>query len=128
MDGRIWSPLVESNRFICLLQLCDTSLDHLGNSALVAYFLEYNHELNHGDAINFIDGSHDIYYLDGGNDPRETEAQLEKIVGLVTHDIYVLIDDFKIKGTSINMEKYPFVVHNIEQGLGVLHFSEKNNG
>jgi len=60
VDGRIWSPLVESNRFICLLQL--------------------------------------------------------------------LIDDFKIKGTSIDMDKYPFIVHDIEQGLGVLHFSEKNNG
>lgn len=103
------------------LTICDISVDHLANSKLVADSLEYECKINHGDAINFIDRGYDIYYLDGSNNPKETENQLEKIMSFNEHNIHILVDDFTIKGVTINIEKYPFKIHNIEKGLGVLY-------
>jgi hypothetical protein len=62
--------------------------------------------------------------LDGSNDPRETEDQLEKIMTFSPTNIDILVDDFTIKGMTINMNKYPFTIHNIEKGLGVLHYGK----
>lgn len=106
------------------LTVCDISVDHLANSSLVANSLGYDYTINHGDAIDFIDSGYDIYYLDGSNDPRETEDQLEKIMTFSPKNIHILVDDFSIKGVTINKSKYPFTIHNIEKGLGVLHYGQ----
>lgn len=39
-------------------------------------------------------------------------------------NIHILVDDFRIKGVTINRNKYPFTIHNIEKGLGVLHYGQ----
>jgi hypothetical protein len=106
------------------LTVCDISVDHLANSSLVASSIGYDYTINHGDAINFIESGFDIYYLDGSNDPKETEDQLEKIMTFSQRNMHILVDDFRIKGVTINTDKYPFIIHDIEKGLGVLHYGK----
>ena len=74
------------------------------------------------DIVNRI--KFDIYYLDGSNDPKETEDQLEKIMTFSQRNMHILVDDFRIKGVTINTDKYPFIIHDIEKGLGVLHYGK----
>lgn len=102
------------------LTISDISLDHLANSCLMSKYIGYNVNLCHGDAINYIDDSYDIYYLDGSNDPRETLDQLNKVISF-NKKCHIIVDDFSIKGAMININKFPFTIHRIEKGLGVLY-------
>jgi hypothetical protein len=122
--GSGWSDFTfgkHIKRYGGCLTVCDISIDHLANSKLIADSLGYQCEINHGDAIDFIDRNYDIYYLDGSNNPKETENQLDKIIGFNERGVHILIDDFTIKGVTIDIEKYPFKIYNIEKGLGVLY-------
>lgn len=101
--------------------VADISLDHLANSKLIADTIGYSYNILHGDGSNFIDDSYDIYYLDGSINPVETENQFRKIIDTNKKQIHILIDDFSIKGTSIDLTKYNFKIYNIEKGLGVLY-------
>ena len=104
------------------LTVCDISLDHLANSKIMSDFIGYDCTLNYGDGLQYIEDRYDIYYLDGSNDPFETEAQFNKVIGFGRKDIHILVDDFIIKGATLDLEKYPFKVYDIEKGLGVLHY------
>lgn len=121
--GSGWSDIIFGNYIKSnggLLNIVDISLDHLANSCLMSMYLEYSINLNHGDAINYITDVYDIYYLDGSNDPQETLDQFNKVVSFNTK-CHIIVDDFSIKGTMIDIEKFLFNIHNIEKGLGVFY-------
>jgi hypothetical protein len=102
--------------------VADISLDHLANSNLMSKQLSYNVDLYHGNGIEYLDDKYDIYYLDGSNDPRETLEQFKKILSFNKKNIHILVDDFAIKGISIDLDQYPFKIHKVEKGLGVFYY------
>lgn len=106
-----------------IFSVADISIDHLANSNLMAKQLNYDVELYHGGGIDYLDDKYDIYYLDGSNNPKETLDQFNKILSFNKKNIHILVDDFAIKGISIDLDQYPFTVHKIEKGLGVLFYN-----
>jgi len=105
-----------------IFSVIDISLDHLANSNLMSRQLGYNVKLNHGNGADYLSDEYDIYYLDGSNDPKETLDQFNKILSFNKKNIHILVDDFAIKGILIDLNLYPFTIHRIEKGLGVLFY------
>lgn len=78
------------------------------------------------DALDFIKGSNDSYdiiYLDGSNDPEETKSQYDAIDKDSTS--VILVDDFSIKGSSIEFDKrysgeiYPATKEGVYLGVNI---------
>tara|TARA_Y100001938_G_scaffold127156_1_gene179759 strand:+ start:89 stop:694 length:606 start_codon:yes stop_codon:yes gene_type:complete len=122
--GSGWSDAIFGNyikEYGGKLTVCDINLDHLANSSFAGACLGYNVEIVFGDAINFIKDLPDktIYYLDGSNDPEETLAQFNAIK---TKSSTIIIDDFRIKGTSL--PKHIFFgsveIHDVVNGVAVI--------
>ena len=100
--------------------IADISFDHLANSNLIARHIGHNVNLFYGDGIKYINDTYDVYYLDGSNDPKETLAQFNKVISF-NKICHIIVDDFSIKGTMIDIPQFPFTIHKIEKGLGVLY-------
>jgi hypothetical protein len=123
--GSGWSDIVFGNYIKKnggTFTIADISLDHLAHSNLIASQLGYNVNLCYGNGLDHITPEYNIYYLDGSIDPAETKNQFDKILSFNLKDIYICVDDFSIKGTTIDLSIYPFKIHKIEKGLGVLHY------
>ena len=103
------------------LTIVDIDLDHLANSAFASSMLNYKVNITYGDAINSIGEGYDIYYLDGSNDPDETLEQFKKIMHT---DSVVMVDDYRIKGTSLHplvkVEGYKFDLYKNANHVGVI--------
>ena len=101
-----------------ILQVVDINLDHLANSVFAARCLGYKIQAQYGDAIDVIEQEDfDIYYLDGGNDPEETLDQFNRIKD---KNCIIIVDDFEIKGTLLDRNKYNFVIHDVAHKVGTL--------
>jgi len=129
--GSGWSDTIFGsyiNEYGGKLTVCDINLDHLANSSFAGSCLGYNVDILYGDAINFIKDLSDqtIYYLDGSNDPEETLAQFNAIK---TKSSTIIVDDFKIKGTSL--PKHIFYgseqIHDIVNGVAVVRDYNSNS-
>ena len=119
--GSGWSDMIFGEyikKYGGKLTVVDIDLNHLANSVLAAQALKYDINVVFGDAIKAIDKKdHDIYYLDGSNDPQETLDQFNKIKN---KKCIILVDDFSIKGTLLTNTGCKFTVHNVANGVGVL--------
>ena len=128
MDWRIgsgWSDIFFGNYIRTYggkLTVTDINLDSLSNSIFAAACLQYKIDPIYDDAKNTIgQENHDLYYLDGGNDPRETLDQFTKITN---KNAVVVIDDYDIKGTLIE-ENFELNENNFKKfsafsGIGVV--------
>ena len=117
--GSGWSDLIfgeHIKQYGGELTIIDTNLDNLANSVLAATKLQYDINAVYGNAIDHIDNTYDVYYLDGSNDPQETLDQFNKVKDT---DSIVLIDDYFIKGSLIEAENYDIITHKIFNGVGV---------
>lgn len=119
--GSGWSDIIFGNYIKNnggSITICDIHLDHIANSCFAADHLGYkiNYELN--DAAEIIGKkNYDIYYLDGGNDPNETEKQFENITA---DKCVIIIDDLAIKGATL-LKKINFDrIYNAAGGVGVV--------
>ena len=124
--GSGWSDLIFGEyikKYGGNLTIADINLDHLSHSAMASTSLKYPITMHYGDALNSISQEdHDIYYLDGSNDPQETLDQFNKI----KHKrCIVLVDDFSIKGTLLTEAGYNFEVRDVANGVGILDLREK---
>jgi len=107
------------------IKICDIDLNHIANSSFVAKNLDYEIVTELADAAEIIgQEEYDIYYLDGGNDPKETENQFNSIT---SKNCVVLIDDLFIKGTTLR-EKIKFdLVYDIGNGFGIKYINNKKS-
>jgi hypothetical protein len=116
--GSGWSDLIFGEyikKYGGKLSICDINLDNIAHSYMASKQLGYDINICYGDAINFIDEQdYDIYYLDGGNDPKETLDQFNKIKN---KKALIIVDDFKIKGTLLDDS---FYVVDIANQIGLL--------
>ena len=103
------------------LTVVDINLDNIAKSVLASIKKKYDLETIYGDAIDHIKEGYDIYYLDGGNDPKETLDQFNKIKHTKS---VVLIDDYSIKGTLVDRqsitEDYIVDIHEVANDVGVI--------
>ena len=105
------------------LTIADINLDHLCLSLAASNCFKYNIDIVYGDAIESIDNEdYDIYYLDGSNDPQETLDQFNKIKD---KNCIVLVDDFSIKGTLLDTDKYNFKIHKVANVVATLDLRNK---
>jgi hypothetical protein len=98
------------------LTLCDISLDNVAKSFFAAKSLGYEANFVIGDAIRHIgNDDYDIYYLDGGNDPKET---FDQYMAIKDKKAVIIVDDFNIKGTLLS--HLPFRREPVANHVGVL--------
>tara|TARA_B100001123_G_C15341726_1_gene1035260 strand:- start:804 stop:1364 length:561 start_codon:yes stop_codon:yes gene_type:complete len=127
--GSGWSDLVWGdyiNEFGGKLTVVDINLDNIAKSELASQKKGYPLETIYGDAIDHIEDGYNIYYLDGGNDPKETLDQFNKIKHT---ESVVLIDDYSIKGTLVDnqsvSEDYTVEIHQVANDVGVIDLRKK---
>ena len=98
------------------LTICDPDLVHLANSIASAAMLDYNIHTMLGKAEDFMQPEHDLYYLDGSNDPKECKEQMDIIKD---SSCVVLCDDFDIKG-SIIKDEFDWQIRPVANTMGIL--------
>ena len=120
--GSGWSDIVFAsyiNLFGGKLTVVDINEEHLNNSKIVLNDFNIVYDLVLSDASDHIKKNkpYDVVYLDGGNDPKETEHQYNLLDKDSTS--LIIIDDFKLKGNTIKFdERYSGQVHFVTK-LGV---------
>jgi|19_taG_2_1085344.scaffolds.fasta_scaffold06837_4 hypothetical protein len=120
--GSGWSDIVFAsyiNLFGGKLTVVDINEEHLNNSKTVLNDFNIDHDLVLSDASDHIKNNkpYDVVYLDGSNDPEETEHQYNLLDKDSTS--IIIIDDFKLKGDTIKFdERYSGNVHFVTN-LGV---------
>ena len=127
--GSGWSDLLWGdyiNQFSGSLTVVDINLDNIAKSVLASAKRGYELKTIYGDAIEHIKEGYDIYYLDGGNDPKETLDQFNKIKHT---ESVVLIDDYSIKGTLVDnqsvSEGYTVDIYRVANDVGIIDLRNK---
>jgi len=119
--GSGWSDIIFGNYIKKnggSLNICDINLDNIANSHFMAYHLGYNINFELADASEIIGKKeYDIYYLDGGNDPKETQDQYEKITAA---KCVIIIDDLFIKGTTLMKNVEITYKYQVANGVGLI--------
>jgi len=119
--GSGWSDIIFGNYIKNnggSLTICDIHLDNIANSYFAASHMGYKINFELADAGEIISGKdYDIYYLDGGNDPNETEKQFNSITA---KKCAVIIDDLLIKGVTL-MDNIDFNhKYKVANGVGLI--------
>ena len=110
------------------LRVIDIDEEHLRNSAFLADLFGYGDKLTPrlGRGGQGLIPKADIVYLDGSNEPDETWLQLQ-------HTWYeysiVVVDDWDIKGASIDIDNWPFQIIDIAKDLkmGIMDIRKSTN-
>ena len=97
--------------------IVDIDINHLANSFLLAFNLQYPIQLRYGDAIDHIETGFDIYYLDGADEPLGNKQTLEQFKKIENTKSMVIVDDIKTKGVDLieylNQKGIEFETHEL---------------
>lgn len=105
------------------ITVVDIDLDHLAHSVLMASGLGYKIQPIYGDAVDYIEGGHDLYYLDGADETQDTKIggnkqTLEQFKKIEHTKSVVIVDDAKTKAVDLikylNEKEIAFATHEIK--------------
>ena len=105
------------------ITVVDIDLDHLAHSILMASGLGYEIQPIYGDAVHYIEGGHDLYYLDGADETQDTniggnKQTLEQFKKIEHTKSVVIVDDAKTKAVDLveylNEKEIAFATHEIK--------------